>query len=84
MQYQRLSVFETTPLSPAEAVVARQYSPFRDPEPRRSFLHLGRKIGPSRMRVFRREEPGRIVEWRGQIPGGLAAFTGCEEKTVWG
>lgn len=65
-------------LTAAERMVADRYSPFRDPEPP-NYLRFMRKIGPVSVRIaVRTDESGRIIEWRGQIPGGNAAFPADE------
>jgi hypothetical protein len=67
----------------AQKKCASQHTPFKDPEPPG---FEPREYKPTTVRVARKKvDDGRgtsNVEWRGQIPGGGAAFGPTEETEV--
>jgi hypothetical protein len=66
------------PPTSAQRALARQYSPLRDPEPPNYLRHMTKVAAPLTVRIFRRNNGNRVIEWRGQISGGNTVFGGEE------
>ena len=66
-----------------QKLCAKRYSPFKDPEPPgfRSVEYKPTAVRVSCKTVDNGAE-NMQVEWRGQIPGGCAAFRAAEESEV--
>lgn len=71
-------------LTKAQRIVAKKYSPFRDPEPP-NFLKYGRPRQPPTVRIYRKTVGDVIYEWRGYIPVGVGNYCPdeIEEVRIW-